>query len=453
MKPNLRSIVAVSVASVALALLAIQFTRADASPPRAATTPSSANASQADRARLAVHEWGTFTSMQGSSGVELDGMQHEGETLPAFVHSFTRSQPSPFHDFGDHSRNVRVRRTRSKMETPVIYFHTDKAMDVSVKVHFIRGLMSHYFPAPLSITPAPPASDASADERAAIDLQQLGVSSLEWRAHITPDASTRDIPEVAASNHYGFAREVDAAKVQVTSPAGPTESERFLFYRGLGRDNPQILIRARAGGRARIHNGENQVPAAFAIEMTDTQGRFLSLGKLDRNARRDFALTDVPFMARKRAIRLLSKQVFAALVARGLHKDEARAMVRTWADQWFGSSGTRVVYVVPQDYIDRTLPLQIEPTPDELVRVFVGRIEYLTPEEEQRVADALRASGSLDSQVRANAMLELAKLGRFMEPKIRRIAAISRDPVVRDRAAAMLALIERGAQAPRIAQR
>src|SRR4051794_35372590 len=46
---------------------------------------------------LIVHEWGTFTSMQGSAGADLEGLQHETESLPAFVHSSTIARVSPFH--------------------------------------------------------------------------------------------------------------------------------------------------------------------------------------------------------------------------------------------------------------------------------------------------------------------------------------------------------------------
>lgn len=36
---------------------------------------------------LVVHEWGTFTSMQGSDGIALEGLQREEEGLPPFVQS------------------------------------------------------------------------------------------------------------------------------------------------------------------------------------------------------------------------------------------------------------------------------------------------------------------------------------------------------------------------------
>lgn len=404
--------------------------------------PQAARVSQPKDAPFAVHEWGTFTSMQGSTGVELDGMQHEGESLPEFVHSFTKALPSPFQALGNHSRNPRVRRTRSKMETPVIYFHSDRPMDVRVTVHFVRGLMSHYFPAPTNMIPEVPEGGFPGP----IDLASIGGSMLQWQAHIEPDASPRDIPP-ATGNHYATARAVDAAKVRVTGPSGTTESERFLFYRGLGLDNPAIHITAQPAGRAQLHNAESEgMPAAFAIEMQAERGRFVPLGEIAAGGDTSFDLGRAAFASKQQTIAALSEQVFAALCAQGLHADEARAMVDTWAGQWFGSLGTRVVYVVPTAYVSRILPLSIEPAPDKLVRVFVGRIEYLTPEEELRIEDDLRASGSLDRSVREAAMARLAAEGRFMEPKIRRVRQLTGDQVVRDRAKALLSTIEKAGE-------
>lgn len=452
----LRTALLVSAGTLVLAL--VVGTRSDADSTRPGSADKRAQSGQSQRSASAltgrstpsdagfkVHEWGTFTSMQGSTGVELDGMQHEGEALPDFVHSYTNALPSPFRALGNHSRNPQVRRTRSKMETPVIYFHTAKPMDVEVSVYFVQGLMSHYFPAPTNIIPEIPANGA---QNRTIDLETIGASMLQWRANIAPDLTARDIPPATAS-HYAIARAVDAAKVRVETAAGTTETERFLFYRGLGRDNPAIQITAQARGKARIHNTEAEaIPAAFAVEMQANRGRFSPIGQLAANGQAEFDLSDTRFASKESTVAALSEQMFKALCARGLHADEARSMVDTWADQWFGSPGTRVVYIVPNSYVERTLPMSITPAPDELVRVFVGRIEYLTPEEERRVEDDVRASGSLNRDERRPAMARLAAEGRFMEPKLRRIAAITRDPDVRARAAALIRTIENGSGAP-----
>ena len=44
---------------------------------------------------VTVHEWGTFTSMQGADGVGLEGLQHEEERLPDFVYSRTEVRECP----------------------------------------------------------------------------------------------------------------------------------------------------------------------------------------------------------------------------------------------------------------------------------------------------------------------------------------------------------------------
>lgn len=35
---------------------------------------------------LEVHEWGTFTSVQSPDGKDMEGLHHEEEPLPSFVH-------------------------------------------------------------------------------------------------------------------------------------------------------------------------------------------------------------------------------------------------------------------------------------------------------------------------------------------------------------------------------
>src|SRR5204863_9365008 len=72
---------------------------------------------------LEVHEWGTFVSMEGSDGLALEGLHHDEEDLPAFVHSRGRDQ-------------LRLHATRSKMETPVLYFYPTGPQSVPVRIDF-----------------------------------------------------------------------------------------------------------------------------------------------------------------------------------------------------------------------------------------------------------------------------------------------------------------------------
>jgi hypothetical protein len=76
---------------------------------------------------------------------------------------------------------------------------------------------------------------------------------------------------------------------------------------------------------------------------------------------------------------LLRYDLETALIAQGLFPREAQAMVETWRDSWF-EEGSRLIYIVPSRAIDDALPLQVEPVPSQTARVFVGRIELITPE-------------------------------------------------------------------------
>src|SRR5262249_48881267 len=95
----------------------------------------------------------------------------------------------------------------------------------------------------------------------------------------------------------------------------------------------------------------------------------------------------------------------AALVARGLYSEEAHAMLETWRNTWF-EEGSRLFYLVPSSFVETILPLSITPAPAQVTRVFVGRLELVSPATQKAVSAALRA----------NDQATLAKYGRFLEP-------------------------------------
>ena len=81
------------------------------------------------------------------------------------------------------------------------------------------------------------------------------------------------------------------------------------------------------------------------------------------------------------------------LTAAGLYEKESLAMVNTWRRSRLGENGTRLLYLVPGKLTDVPLPLSIEPAPDEKVRVLVGRLETLTPEDCQQLVQVLTEGG------------------------------------------------------------
>lgn len=100
------------------------------------------------------------------------------------------------------------------------------------------------------------------------------------------------------------------------------------------------------------------------------------------------------------------------LVAQGLYPPEANAMIETWRSSWF-EEGTRLLYVVPPRTVDAVLPLQIDPMPAHVARVFVGRLELATG----------AALADITAAARTNDRTKLEKYGRFVRPFVERVLA------------------------------
>ena len=80
-------------------------------------------------------------------------------------------------------------------------------------------------------------------------------------------------------------------------------------------------------------------------------------------------------------------------------------MVETWRNSWF-EEGSRLLYIVPPPFVNEVLPLSINPAPAQTVRVFVGRLELVTPATEKAVKTAFAAHDTT----------KLKAYGRFLEP-------------------------------------
>jgi hypothetical protein len=141
----------------------------------------------------------------------------------------------------------------------------------------------------------------------------------------------------------------------------------------------------------------------------------------------------------------LSDRMTEALVAAGLYEKEAGAMVRTWRSSWFAESGARLFYIVPRRLADELIPLSVEPSPDEVVRVLVGRMEVLAPEAGDRVRAAVGALGTCLSVDAEPLRSELGRLGRFAEPALASLIDQTNDPLMRDALGRVLTSLRRGA--------
>jgi hypothetical protein len=80
-------------------------------------------------------------------------------------------------------------------------------------------------------------------------------------------------------------------------------------------------------------------------------------------------------------------------------------MIETWRQSWF-EEGSRLFYIVPGSFLNTILPLTIHPAPAQTVRVFVGRLELVTPATTQAIQNILTAHD----------IEALQKYNRFLEP-------------------------------------
>src|SRR5260370_22165575 len=101
---------------------------------------------------------------------------------------------------------------------------------------------------------------------------------------------------------------------------------------------------------------------------------------------RKYAVLDAPELTG--TIDDLGRDLEGMLVAEGLYQDEAHAMVETWRGSWF-EEGSRLLYIVPSSFVNGVLPLSINPAPAQTVRVFVGRLEIVTPATERPLERAV----------------------------------------------------------------
>lgn len=394
-----------------------------------------------------VHEWGTFTSMSGSDGVALEGLSREEEALPEFVYSRTEIRDCPLRAQGWKGLEVAPDHVTQKMETPVLYFRSRSARKARVRVDFVGGLITQWYP--VSDLLGPPERGAADGP---LDMSKVGRSFLEWDVDVLPlgAAAPAEAPRVSKDDPWHFAREVEASWLRTTprkgpERAGPVEAERYLFYRGLGNFPLSLTAEVSEGAKIRFRNrGAEPVRTVLLYEIRERggelMGRMTTVPEVPAGGEARAELLDGAFWGDAPSVRAkLEHVVREVLVDRGLREDEALAMVRTWSRSWFTSEGMRALWIVPGKQVEALLPLSIQPKPDALVRVLVGRMEMITPEDEREVEAALRDRWSGDARAEKLAAMRLYRCGRFLEPHVRNVLSRTKDPIVRAAAEKVLA--------------
>jgi hypothetical protein len=203
-------------ATVAIAVIAV-----------AAATAAGVRSQPTETAALTVHEWGTFTSIAGEDGQALQWLPQGGVSdLPCFV------QRSLFNIKGSLSGTVR-------METPVLYFYAPADVTVNVKVGFKQGVITEWYP------------------RALVGMNSAQRPDFEgtiaWPGVRVAPSLPPAFPLEPGRSHYYMARATDASPVRVGR-----QTEKFLFYRGVGMFPPPISAKVDAAGTAVVWSSPNQ---------------------------------------------------------------------------------------------------------------------------------------------------------------------------------------------------
>jgi hypothetical protein len=356
-----------------------------------------------------VHEWGTFTTVQGADGEQISWMPPASVDLPDFVYRIA---------MGDDDRpvviNPKDRSALARMETPVIYFYSQRERTADVRVLFRGGNITEWYPQATTIDP-----QASAGTMAAAHTRQF---LIEWNGVKILARDTRAMAldklirgRTGGGDHYYIARETDANFLRVAAPQARSrlEHERDLFYRGLGyfqsplgvgmdEDEQQLSLNARETER---------IEAAFLVSVRQGMMRYQKIVGAVANAASVIDPNTQPFGALEDVRKVAMHDMARALVNAGLYEKEARAMVNTWQDQWFAEEGTRVLYLLPRAWTDRTLQLQISPKPDSIVRVMVGRAELITPSVVREFKQQVLTYSTGDAKAKARAVAEVRALG------------------------------------------
>lgn len=336
---------------------------------------------------VVVHEWGTFTSVAGADGAPVEWITLSGPSdLPCFVNHLG-------------GMNIKAAMGLVRMETPVLYFYSPARTTVSVHVDFPRGLITEWYPQAARVLPAKAPYGASGGQ-------------IDWGVQISP-GETASLPAGKSASHYYAARETDAAPLQI----GP-QREKMLFYRGIGSPEVPLAPRFIAPGKLEISNrGSRPIPLALVFENRGGKIGYRVVRRVGQST-----VVDVPDLTRGLEgpwfdLDGLRAELAAALVEAGLYPKEAQAMLATWGDSWF-EEGMRVFYILPRGAVDETLPLRVTPAPKATERVFVGRVEVLSPYVEKTLATALAAGD----------VATLRKYGRFVDAYRRMIHGVKPAP-------------------------
>lgn len=327
---------------------------------------------------MVVHEWGTFTTLHATDGTHLSGLYFDEEQLPRFTYQhgdFTKRAEAVYNKKGfDISPTNEPQNVTVKMETPVIYFYSSKSQNATVQVDFPQGIISQWYPQNTS-------GNKMHDNW---DFTKPYKGRMKWKVRVLPLNSNKKLtpPQEEETKIWISPRATDANLIE----SQKREVEKFIFYRGVANFAIPIETKFVSDNELTVKNtGPNTLPKVFVYEKkTDGVEIFWWNGELKSGAEQKINFsTQSP-----------TKADFAifeqALEDMGLYEKEAKAMLATWEQSYFKHPGLRVFWIVPEQKVNELLPLKVSPRPTEIKRVFMGRIDLLTPAFEKELLEVYK---------------------------------------------------------------
>jgi hypothetical protein len=380
----------------------------------AATVPMFA--SPGTDAGYVAHEWGTFTSVQASDGVQMKWNPLTVAELPDFIYGVHWPEGK------NGGQNLFAAKTAflalQRMETPVIYFYANEPQNVNVSVNFPSGTITEWYPKASRANEIIAAKD-SAPLNGQIRWQDVEILGKSQDSSLYP----KDI----SGSHYYAARETEANPIRIKTNS-KTETEKFLFYRGVASFRAPLTVKQQGDNAETLevsNDGAEALQSLFIYQIRNGRAVWTELQQLPAGESKTIQLNQKPAISLTEFHEQIAPQLIEKLTRQGLFEPEAKAMVKTWDDSWFNEQGTRVLYILPRAWTDRTLPLSITPAPRQIARVMVGRAELITPKMEFGLLREMIQFNEGDETARAIAVENTRKLGlgRFTETTMRRILA------------------------------
>jgi len=394
-----------------------------------------------------LHEWGTFTTVSGSDGVLLSGLQREEETLPSFVHAhfgFENGQSTPqdklasvikshgYPNFNSLTKGLGRRPVSGvtvKMETPVIYFHSDTAFHAKVKVGFEGGTISQWYPnrsGGETLPEPPPAADPEKQPVPSalwnIDFSKPYQGGIEWSVDVlSPEKSHATLTFKPRDSVNWLRARVPEANVVRTSTG---ETENYLFYRGVGNFKPGLVTTVSEDDTLHLTNNTGGDVPFYLVFEKDIGGAVswssaggLKAGEKTELKKNKLAPAKGEFPAE------IYQSMKNGLLSCGLLDSEADAMVQTWWTSYFESPGLRVFWVLPSSATDRILPLSLSPQPEKIVRALVGRSEVLRPAAEREWLAQSRLKG--DEANMWNYTVSMDRFGLAIQERVKALESVA----------------------------